>query len=470
MKTKDSKPSTGLKLNTKNTLFIGLAFFSILMLWQVYNQYCPIFLEELLKNKYGADKDRLLYIIGIIMAADNIFAIFMLPLFGSISDKTNTKWGKRMPFIVIGMVSAAIAFPFIAVMFINKNLIGVIIMMLVILIIMHMYRSPAVALMPDVTPKPLRSKANGIINFVGYLGAILAGALAMVFPIKKTLDNGSVTIKYENALIVFITASIFMVIAVVLLVLKINERKILKESEKDMAMGEEQSQTINKIEENKPLSKADKKNFFILLFAVLFWFMSFNAIETFNSLFCSRILGSDGIAGTFTIILTISSIITFIGTLNWPAKKGRKYCVIVGLVSIIFSFLAILFYLLIIGVFKEQHVTPQAWPFYFFIVYAGFGWALINANSYPMMVEMATGKNTGKFTGYYYTFSMLAQSITPVLVGLWMSFNKSGLKLLYVYAAITMIIALVIFSFFKENKKNVVVNKKGFEALDVDDD
>ena len=172
----------------------------------------------------------------------------------------------------------------------------------------------------------------------------------MVFPIKKTLDNGSVTIKYENALIVFITASVFMVIAVVLLVLKINERKILKETEKDMAMGEEQSQTINKIEENKPLSKADKKNFFILLFAVLFWFMSFNAIETFNSLFCSRILGSDGIAGTFTIILTISSIITFVGTLNWPAKKGRKYCVIVGLVSIIFRFLEILLYFIICSI------------------------------------------------------------------------------------------------------------------------
>ncbi|MFR7881111.1 MAG: MFS transporter [Christensenellales bacterium] len=160
-----------LKLNTKNTLYIGCAFFSILMLWQMYNNYCPLFLDYLLRKKYGESNE---FIIGIIMAGDNALAIFMLPLFGSLSDKTNCKYGKRMPYIVIGMILSALFFPLIAIMFYIESLLGVIIMMAVILIIMNMYRNPAVALMPDVTPKPLRSKANGIINFVGYLGAIFS--------------------------------------------------------------------------------------------------------------------------------------------------------------------------------------------------------------------------------------------------------------------------------------------------------
>ena len=174
-----------LKLNYKRTFFIGCAFFSILMLWQVYNTYCPLMLQSLLADKFNVENE-LTYVIGIIMAADNLFALFMLPIFGKLSDKTNTKYGKRMPYIIVGMVLSALLFPLIVVCFMKGSLAGVIIMMGIILIIMNAYRNPAVALMPDVTPKPLRSGANGIINLVGYIGAVIAGALAMFLKTEET--------------------------------------------------------------------------------------------------------------------------------------------------------------------------------------------------------------------------------------------------------------------------------------------
>lgn len=465
-----------LKLNYKNTFFIGSAFFVILMLWQMYNHYCPLFLEYLLIEKTGHSNE---FLIGCIMAADNILAIIMLPIFGNLSDKTNTKYGKRMPYILIGMLASAVLFPLIAIMFYLGKLVGVIIMMLVILIIMNMYRNPAVALMPDVTPKPLRSKANGIINLVGYLGGIVAALLSGKLSINAT-DR-------VNAIYAFIIASVFMLIAMFILFFTIKERKLLSEMEHDLKIGEEQSSSLDEVSEDKPLSKLDKRNCIILLLAILFWFISFNAIETFNSLFFKNQFNNASIASTIVTILTITSIITFITTLNLPTKIGRKWCVLIGLITIIIGFLLIITFLYTNGVFTKEayelyalnsadefiyengkvanKLTFTMIPLYLCIALCGIGWALINANSYPMMVEMSSRKTIGKFTGYYYTFSMLAQSITPIAVGLWMYNSPLSTKVLYIYSAITMIIALIIFVFFKENRKNVKQTKKGIEAL-----
>ena len=208
-----------LKLNYKNTFFIGLAFFSILMLWQIYNTYCPLILNELLESKFQ-NADKLTYIIGIIMAMDNLAALILMPIFGNLSDKTKTKYGKRMPYILIGMLASAIVFPFIAVMYLINNFIGVILFMGLVLTIMQCYRSPAVALMPDITPKPLRSTANGIINLVGYIGAILGGVLAMIF---KKSPGESLSMNY---LWPFMISSAFMLLAMIILGIKINEPSI----------------------------------------------------------------------------------------------------------------------------------------------------------------------------------------------------------------------------------------------------
>ncbi len=478
MKNNNIENTRTLKLNVKNTLYIGCAFFAILMLWQMYNNYCPLFLDYLIR-KHSANHESNEFLIGIIMAGDNGLAIFMLPLFGSLSDKTNTKFGKRMPYIVVGMLLSAILFPLIAVMFYIESLVGTIVMMAVILIIMNMYRNPAVALMPDVTPKPLRSKANGLINFVGYLGAIIAGALALFLKIAKDSKVGAnwEPTNKANAIIAFCIASFFMLLAMFILIFKIKENKLVEENKEDIEYGEKISETLNEVVDDKPLSKEDKKNFFILLAGILFWFMSFNAIETFNSLFCKNILQDEGIGSTIVIVMTVSSIITFLAAANLPAKIGRKNSVLIGIGALVLSFLGILLYFYFCGVFKESYATeialairktPNPIPVYLLIAVAGAGWALINANSYPMMVEMSSQKTIGKFTGYYYTTSMIAQTVTPILVGLIMYFSDASLKLLYVYSGILMLCAFVVMFFFKENKNNRKSIKKGLDALDID--
>lgn len=445
-----------LKLNYKNTFLIGLAFFAILMLWQVYNTYCPLILEELLANRYE-DANKLTYVIGIIMAMDNLAALILMPIFGVLSDKTKTKKGKRMPYILIGMLASALLFPLIATFYLLNSLMGVILLMMLVLIIMQGYRSPAVALMPDITPKPLRSKANGIINLVGYIGAIIAGALAMVF--KKT-DGSSQSLVY---LWPFVIASIFMLIAMFILYFKVDEVKLLKENKEAIEYGEKYSQSLENVSEERPLSKKDFKNLIIILIAIFFWFMSFNAIETFNSLFCQKILNDSGIHGTFTIILTVSSIISFIVLSPLADKIGRKASILIGLLGLIIglTIIAILAYFT-----PVESIINWVWAIYVCTILIGFSWALVNINSYPMIVEMANKNNIGKFTGYYYSASMIAQTLTPILIGIIMSLNDSGLRLLYVYSAFMMILATVVFLFVKERKSSKEIRKENKSFLE----
>ena len=178
-----------LKLNYKRTYLIGFAFFGILLLWQVYDSWCPTLLTELFKNAFSSSDKEVQYLVGIMMAMDNLAALILLPIFGRISDKTHTRIGKRMPYILVGTFICAIAFPFIPLLFHFNNLVGVLIMMLIVVIFMMMYRNPAVALMPDLTPKPLRSKANGIINIMGYIGGAFATVVGIVFVLSDYLGT-----------------------------------------------------------------------------------------------------------------------------------------------------------------------------------------------------------------------------------------------------------------------------------------
>lgn len=433
-----------LKLNYARTFYIGFAFFAILLIWQLYNHYSPLYLDALLKAKL-TNEDHRWYIIGIIMAMDNLFALFMLPLFGYLSDKTRTKYGKRIPYIVIGMILSILVFPLISVAYLLSSLWGVILAMGAVLIIMNIYRSPAVALMPDVTPKPLRSKANGIINLVGYLGAILGGGISMIF--KFTDQN-------NNYIVPSLIGSALMFIALVILIFKINENKILEETALDMQIGEELSETTEKIEENKPLSKADKRNLIILLVATFLWFASFNAVETFLSVYSKNVFGDSSVAGTAVIILTFSSIIIFIPAGILSTKIGRKNTVIIGLLTIILAVIILIFQT------KFNIIAIIAFAL------AGIGWASINVNSYPMLVEMTHQANIGRYTGLYYTSSMAAQSLTPIVAGAVMTFF-SGPEPLFKYSTIVMVLALLVFIFFKTPKKQLQA-KKGLEAFDVE--
>lgn len=488
-----------LKLNYKRTLIIGFAFFSILMVWQAYNFYCPLFLRTLLQGIL-ASKNVTQYtdfIIGVIMASDNVLALVMLPVFGKLSDKTKTKYGKRMPYIILGMVATCLIFPFMALCYIWNSLVGLIIMMLLVLIIMNVYRSPAVALMPDVTPKPLRSSANGLINLVGYFGPIVISVVNMIPAF--TFSQGDKNILHILVPVIVVLLSV--IAAIVILVLKINEPKILEEVAPELKLGEELSTAETKVEEEQPLTKRDRINMWILLAAVCLWFMAFNAMETFNSTYADNYFSTyeevvvsedefaddtyyvyedgeyvtvevfdsnatyyikaksgSGIASTGTIILTLTSVVTF-AVAGWFAMKfGRKANVVAGIVLLIAGFLLI--YLLGVG-------KPSALIYAYFVL-LGIGWALINVNSYPMMVEMSSSKEIGKYTGYYYTASMLAQSLTPILMGAIIAFAEGvTLRHLFLYSTIVAVIALVFFIFFKENRKNVKASV-GLSSFDQD--
>ena len=320
-----------LKLNFKNTFKIGFAFFGILMLWQVYNTYCPIILEAMLKDKGLTNYH---YIVGIIMALDNVAAIVVMPLVGKMSDKTKTKWGKRMPYIVIGMLLTAIVFPFIALMCYFNIFAGVIIFMLLFLIIMQAYRSPAVAFMPDVTPKPLRSTANGIINLVGYLGGVFATIIGML-PFLKLNDSSSLAEIQSKIIWPFIITTIVFVLVLIFLIFKVNENKLVEETKDDVAYGETLADTEEAIKEDNKLSKSDFRNFILILIAIFFWFMAFNSFETFGSLFFKDIVKDSTIYSTMAMVLSVVSILSFVLFSTLSNKIGRKLTIVIGLALLI---------------------------------------------------------------------------------------------------------------------------------------
>ena len=435
-----------LKLSYRNTFYIGFGFFSILMLWQIYNTYAPIFLARLLSDTGDIDPESA-PLVGVIMALDNFFALFMLPIFGILSDRTKTRYGRRIPYIVLGMFVAAIIFPLIAVAYILNSLAGVIIMMLLVLIVMNVYRNPAVALMPDVTPKPLRSKANGIINLIGYVGAIIGAALVLVF--GEAVDDPILSI------LPFLIVSGVMLVAMIILFIKIKENKIVEATREDMEVGETLSETLGTIDENVPLSKLDKKNMLYILIAVFLWFSAFNAIETFLSSYSETVLGDVRLAGTITIILVVSSMIAFIPSGLLAGVIGRKFSIVSGLLTMGVGLTLCL-------IANEANVV-----FFLGISMSGIGWAMINVNSYPMMVEMSHRNNVGKYTGYYYTSSMLAQSFTPIVAGAFISLIGT-FQVLFPYAGVLVTAAFVVFLFVKEKKDVVMEVKKGFDAFDVE--
>ena len=281
-----------MKLNVKRTCQIGFAFFGILLLWQVYDSWCPTFLTDLFAHRmYGMTSAELKasapenilnvqWLVGIIMACDNLAALILLPFFGSLSDRTRTPIGKRMPYILVGTFVSAVAFPFIPLFFHRGSVAGMIIMMGVVLIFMMMYRNPAVSLMPDITPKPLRAKANGIINIMGYLGGGFATILGLFL---KLSDYINVTDRSQKMWIIelpFIIASLLMVISALVLFFTIKENKIAEEMKEEMAEGERLAAIENPASDEGPMSPANRRMLLAILAAEFLWFMADNAIGT----------------------------------------------------------------------------------------------------------------------------------------------------------------------------------------------
>ena len=471
-----------LKLNYKRTFLIGFAFFGILLLWQVYDSWCPTFLTDIFARRmYGissaelkaGEPEKILnvqWLVGIIMACDNLAALILLPIFGNLSDKTSTPIGKRMPYILTGTFVAAVAFPFIPLFFHANNIAGMVAMMAIVLMFMMMYRNPAVALMPDITPKPLRAKANGIINIMGYLGGAFATVLGIFLKLSDYINSAD---EARNVWIIelpFIIASLLMVISALVLFFTIRENKIAEEIKDEMAEGERYAAIENPVEDDKPMTPANKKMLLAILAAEFLWFMSDNAIGTYIGNYVIYYLQSVSSATmVLTIIGGLASVIGFATAGAIADKIGRKWTISTGLAI---TFLALI---IMCSVAPTHNVTGVNGEFSFpkllFAVWAikGFGMALVHNCSFPMVVELSSSKTVGKFTGFYYTASMSAQTVTPILLGL--VFNMTGKwRALSIYAAVLTAFSFFVFTLMVKNiKASKVGNVKGFEALGSDD-
>ena len=471
-----------LKLNTKRTALIGFAFFGILLLWQVYDSWCPTFLTDIFaRNIYemtsaelkASDPAKILnvqWIVGIIMACDNLAALILLPIFGNLSDRTKTPIGKRMPYILIGTFVSAVAFPFIPLFFHYNNIAGMVAMMAVVLIFMMMYRNPAVALMPDITPKPLRAKANGIINIMGYFGGAFATVLGLVFVLSSYINAPAAERSIWTIELPFIVASILMVISALVLFRTIRENELAVELKEEMALGEQLAAVETPIDDDKPMSKANRNMLLAILGAEFLWFMSDNALGTYIGNYVIYHLQS---ASSATMILTIlgglASVLGFAIAGSIADRVGRKWTISSGL-TITFIGLVIMCFVVpthkVVGAHGEFSFPTLLYAVW---VLKGFGMALVHNCSFPMVVELCSSKKIGKFTGYYYAASMSAQTVTPVLLGLVLNATLAW-RALPVYACILTALSGTVFTLLVKNiKAGKVANPKGIEALGADD-
>ena len=420
-----------MKLNYKRTFFVGFAFLSICAFWELYEGIVP----KMLEGTFGLGET----VVGAIMAIDNVLALFLLPLVGAWSDKVNTRIGRRMPFILGGTLGASVFTIMLPIAEHIKNFALFMTTLGVILLAMSSYRSPAVALMPDVTPKPLRSKANSIINLMGALGSVYA--LIMTLLLYK--DDGSVNLP------VFISVVAIMVLAVIFLLITINEnelRKKVEDEEKDFIAAD----TDNIEDKNNSDGKmpADVRRSFIFIMASIFlWFFAYNAVKTAFSRYADKVWGYSG--GSYTLPLMVAmgaALISYIPIGIISSRIGRKKTIICGIVLMTFSYVCGF-------LFKEASPLIN-------VVFActGIGWAAINVNSYPMVVEMCKSADTGKYTGYYYTFSMSSQIITPIVSGFLL--EKFGYYTLFPYAVVFSLASLCTMLFVKHGDSKPPVTKK----------
>ena len=430
-----------MKLNYKRTVLIGLAFMSILAFWQFYDQVVGFLLE----NIFGLET----VAANAILAVDNVLAIFMLPLFGAISDKTNTKLGKRTPYILFGTIAAVILMVLMGISTQYRIVPMFYTTLFMLLVVMSVYRTPAVAYMPDVTEKPLRSKANAIINLVGYIGGIFS-TVVMMFLLKSEKNElgESVYVSGQSFLPVFIVVAVFMLVAVLIQVFSLNENKILKE--------------VNIVEEatvecKEKMSKPVLKSLIFILLSVFLWYMAYNAVTTAFSRYCMEVLNADlSVSSGYLLTATVSAIVAFVPLGFISGKLGRKKTILLGITLMTVCYA--------IAIFLKQQ-TPVMYAIFGIV---GIGWAAINVNSFPMVVEMSTGADVGKYTGYYYTFSMAAQIATPLLSALLIDHTPLGYNVLFPYAVLFSVLSFVTMLFVKHGDSKLTAKKSLIENFDVE--
>lgn len=435
-----------MKLDYKKTFVVGLAFLSICAFWQMYDQVVPL----MLRYSFGIDG----FANGAIMAVDNILAVFLLPVFGSLSDKTKTRWGRRMPYIVFGSFAACAAMMLVPVANNIASLPLFIVGLGLTLLFMATYRSPAVALMPDVTPKPLRSKGNAIINLTGVVGNMLALGLGTIMLPK--LAEGA-TEYHANYVPLYLAVMGIMVISVLALMLTVNEPKLAKKMQQDSIKYGVEDAKEEVSTEKRPMDKGKRKALILLMASIALWFMGYNAVTTYFSTYGVEIFGmSPGQSGTVLMVAQGAAIVTFIPSGIIATKIGRKKTIMAGVILLAIAFgTATLF----------TSFTPVIFVQF---ALAGIAWACINVNSLPMVVDLARNGEIGRFTGFYYAASMTAQILTPMLASTLM--DEINTRILLPYGAVFVALSFVTMIFVKHGDSKPAETKKGLEAFEDMDD
>lgn len=443
-----------MKLKTSQTIRIGFAFLSICAFWQMYNNVIPLILTNTFRMNETFS--------GMIMAADNVLALFLLPLFGGISDRCRAKMGKRKPFILGGSAAAVflmLMLPLIDNMYYHQPSAGMEILFICvlgcILVAMGTYRSPAVALMPDCTPKPLRSKGNAIINLMGAVGGIIYLLITSVlYSSERTAGQDHV-----NYLPLFGIVAGIMVLSMIILCFAVDEARWSMETLEYERKHPEENLAEEASDGKEVLPPEVKKSLIYLLASIALWFMGYNAIETWFTTYANHVWNmSLGSASLCLTIATAGAILSYIPAGNLASHFGRRKTIMGGVLLLASCFTAGFLYTL---AFHSFH-----WPLYLLFALVGLAWAFINVNSLPMVLEMCVGSEVGKFTGYYYTFSMAAQILTPILAGALL--NYVGYRTLFPYCALFVLASFVTMCFVKHGD-NKVEARKGLEAFDVDD-
>ena len=576
-----------LKLNYPNTFKVGLAFAIICAFWGAYDFVVPLLLE----HAFGMSNT----LRGLIMGLDNLLSLFLLPLFGNLSDKGKgklaAKYGRRTPYIVIGTIAAVVLMVFVPISakgqlvnsekiraeyvarldedeFMEKtltdfydkaasgentaycdlaylksnnisreeyigiryhdnvkssglftktytldgqevtkeeisdllkdnenynkfvasgmkvyisekvneevkviNLIVYMIILLFTLIAMATFRSPAVALMPDVTPKPLRSQANAIINLCGGVGS---GIALVVYTVVLFFDN------VNNYIIIFATVGAVMLLLLALFMWLVNEKKLVKKCEETckeygidygdeepvvaedatnlaedaMTVTEKSGSSRVRFKDKSPEEKAKFRSFLLILASIFMWFMGYNAVSSSLSVYCTK--GLNLAASTASIISGVSaavSAIAFIPVGFLAVKIGRKKSIILG-----FAFATVSYLLLYFFVKPMDNLLPAVLFAVFYLI-AGFGLIIANVNTFPMVVELASAKDVGKYTGFYYTATMSAQAIAPFISGLVM--DNVTMATLFLYSACCVVVAIALMCFVKHgDSKQLPTGKK----------
>lgn len=553
-----------LKLDYKKTIKVGFAFAIIQCFWVVYDYVIPLLID----NAFGLSNAMR----GLIMGLDNLLALFMLPLFGKISDSCKSKYGRRTPFIVLGTLAAIVLMIFIPVTtasqlkeanvirndletrfvedaafrqekltefyddaesgenkyiskivfdelsgkiskeeFVNLTtddeagyfnrfakdgmnryindqvynqvtkqhsvrLVFFILVLFLVLVAMGTYRSPAVALMPDVTPKPLRSQANAIINLAGGVGGAIATITYMVgFLIN---ENGYVGIYIANALSMGILLLCFIKL--------VNEPKMVDECRRiceEYGITDEDDEAVDLKEqeaedgvtadkavdeavlsaEKQKLKKSKTISFLLILASIFMWFMGYNAVSSNLSIYIVNVLGCTPFIGTVVSAASMAvSAVAFIPVGMLAVKIGRKKSIMLGLLFATVSFVCVFLFI------KPQWGTSvKAIMFALFYLIAGFGLIVVNVNTFPMVVELSSAKDVGKYTGYYYMATMSAQAITPYIGGLFMDHLSN--RSLFAYSTVCVIISIVLMALVKHGDSKPLPKKKVYEMMeDVD--